>query len=126
MSNALPDLRGYFGAFGGRFVPETLMAPLLELTAAYHALRHDPKFKKELAYYFKNFVGRPTPLMYARRLSEAIGRGRRVVDIKAFPRPRAPFPAPSLPGHHAPSPGRRSPAGARHSAIGTAVKKQEG
>ena len=71
MSNTLPDLRGYFGAFGGRFVPETLMAPLLELTAAYHALRHDPKFKKEPAYYFKNFVGRPTPLMYARRLASS-------------------------------------------------------
>jgi len=108
MSNALPDLRGYFGAFGGRFVLETLMAPLLELTAAYHALRHDPKFKKELAYYFKNFVGRPTPLMYALRLSEAIGRGRRVVDINALralaPLPRAPVPRPSRPQPRTPPP----------------------
>src|SRR5258708_2824992 len=73
---ALPNARGYFGAFGGRFVPETLMAPLLELTAAYRKLSYDPKFKKELAYHLKTFVGRPTPLMYAERLSKAVGRGR--------------------------------------------------
>jgi tryptophan synthase beta chain len=73
---ALPDTRGYFGEFGGRFVPETLMAPLLELTAAYRQLKRDPKFKKELEYHMKTFVGRPTPLMYAQRLSEAIGRGK--------------------------------------------------
>src|SRR5690242_13069225 len=72
----LPDSRGYFGQFGGRFVPETLMAPLLELTKAYEYLKRSPKFRKELAYYLKNFVGRPTPLMYAERLSKAVGRGR--------------------------------------------------
>ena len=52
------------------------MAPLLELTAAYQKLIRDPKFQKEFHYHLKTFVGRPTPLMYARRLSEAVGRGR--------------------------------------------------
>src|SRR6187455_2477144 len=71
-----PDRRGYFGDFGGRYVPETLMAPLLELTIAYHQLIHQAKFRAEWTHYLKTFVGRPTPLMYARRLSEAVGRGR--------------------------------------------------
>jgi tryptophan synthase beta chain len=74
--NALPDARGYFGDFGGRFVPETLMAPLMELTHAYEQAKRDPKFRKELAYHLKTFVGRPTPLMYAERLSRFLGRGR--------------------------------------------------
>jgi tryptophan synthase beta chain len=73
---ALPDQRGYFGDFGGRFVPETLMAPLLELTDAYHQLRHQPAFRKEFAEHLASFVGRPTPLMYAERLSRVLGRGR--------------------------------------------------
>lgn len=69
-------LPGYFGVFGGRFVPETLMQPLLELTEAYAEVGRDKNFQKELATQLRNFVGRPTPLMFARRLSEAIGRGR--------------------------------------------------
>jgi len=72
----LPDKRGYFGAFGGRFVPETLLTPLLELERAYKSLIHDPKFRKEWMGYLHTFVGRPTPLMYAERLSKAVGRGR--------------------------------------------------
>src|SRR4029077_69181 len=75
-TTGLPDRRGYFGNFGGRFVPETLMAPLLELTHAYHHLMQQAKFRQEWNYYLKTFVGRPTPLMHARRLSEAVGRGR--------------------------------------------------
>jgi len=73
---ALPNPRGYFGDFGGRFVPETLMAPLQELERAYHTFIRDPKFRKEWMYHLHTFVGRPTPLMYAERLSKAIGRGR--------------------------------------------------
>jgi tryptophan synthase beta chain len=73
---SLPDRHGYFGEFGGRFVPETLMAPLLELTEAYARLRRDSTFRKELAGHLREFVGRPTPLMPAERLSKAIGRGR--------------------------------------------------
>jgi len=71
-----PDRRGYFGHYGGRWVPETLLTALEELELAYRNARKDPAFRKELAGHLRDFVGRPTPLMYARRLSEAIGRGR--------------------------------------------------
>jgi len=72
----LPNKRGYFGDFGGRFVPETLLTALVELGKAYQTARQDPTFREELAYHLRHFVGRPTPLMYAKRLSEAVGRGR--------------------------------------------------
>ncbi|MBP6716703.1 MAG: pyridoxal-phosphate dependent enzyme, partial [Acidobacteria bacterium] len=62
-----PDARGYFGAFGGRFVPETLVEPVEQLTAAYFAARHDPEFLAELHGLLSNYVGRPTPLYEARR-----------------------------------------------------------
>uniref|UniRef100_A0A7C3MJ84 Tryptophan synthase beta chain n=1 Tax=Dictyoglomus thermophilum TaxID=14 RepID=A0A7C3MJ84_DICTH len=68
----LPDERGYFGEFGGRFVPETLMEPLLQLELAYYKLKQDENFKKEYEYYLRNFVGRPTPLYYASKLSEKL------------------------------------------------------
>jgi len=68
-----PTPRGYFGQYGGRFVPETLIPALDELTAAYYALRDDPEFQAELAYLARTYVGRPTPLSYARRLSEQLG-----------------------------------------------------
>ncbi len=69
----LPDERGYFGEFGGRFVPETLMPALDELTAAYDEAMADPQFHQELARLQHTYVGRPTPLTYAKRLSEALG-----------------------------------------------------
>ncbi len=65
----LPDAHGRFGAFGGRFVPETLMAALDELTEAYVAARDDDGFQAELASLLKTFVGRPTPLYHAERLT---------------------------------------------------------
>ena len=65
--------RGRFGAFGGRYVPETLIAALDELEAAYEAARQDPAFWDELNALFRDYVGRPTPLYLARRLSEAVG-----------------------------------------------------
>lgn len=68
-----PDARGYFGAFGGRFVPETLMASLEELTACYKKFSRDKNFKKELSYYLKHYAGRPTPLYFAERLSKKLG-----------------------------------------------------
>lgn len=74
--SAKPDHRGYYGEYGGRFVPETLMPALEQLARAYAKARKDPKFKKDLAYHLRTFVGRPTPLMYARRLSEDLGRGQ--------------------------------------------------
>ena len=64
-----PDERGYFGEYGGRFVPETLVAPIEELTAGYLAARADPDFQEELARLLKHYVGRPTPLYEARRIA---------------------------------------------------------
>jgi len=62
-----PDARGYFGEFGGRYVPETLMAPIEELTAAYFAARQDPEFVGTLTRMLRDYVGRPTPLHEASR-----------------------------------------------------------
>ena len=68
-----PDARGYFGAFGGRFVPETLVAPIEELTAGYFSARGDAAFLAELDGLLRHYVGRPTPLYETRRLPEAAG-----------------------------------------------------
>jgi tryptophan synthase beta chain len=65
-----PDPRGYFGSYGGRFVPETLVAPIEELEAGYLAARADASFRDELDGLLKHYVGRPTPLYEARRLAE--------------------------------------------------------
>jgi tryptophan synthase beta chain len=71
-----PDLRGYYGAFGGRFVPETLVAPVQELEAAYFAARQDEGFRETLLELLHDYVGRPTPLYEARRLSASLGGAR--------------------------------------------------
>jgi len=71
--NFQPDDSGYWGEFGGRFVPETLMSPLEELTAAYFAIRDDADFQAEFLGLLQDFSGRPTPLFHARRLSETLG-----------------------------------------------------
>ena len=68
-----PDERGHWGTYGGRFVPETLMAPLEELTAAYLSARDDQSFQSELATLLHDYAGRPTPLFYAARLTEHAG-----------------------------------------------------
>jgi tryptophan synthase beta chain len=68
-----PDAAGRFGQFGGRFVAETLMPLVLELEAAYTAARADPSFQTELDYYLKNYVGRPSPLWFAERLTRELG-----------------------------------------------------
>jgi tryptophan synthase beta chain len=72
----LPNGRGYFGIFGGKYVPETLMSPLEELEQAYRQAREDPAFHAELQSYLKEYVGRPTPLYFAQRLSEHLGGAR--------------------------------------------------
>ncbi len=72
----LPDARGYFGEYGGRFVPETLVAPLEELEAAFRKFRRDSSFRRELDGYLKNFAGRPTPLMFAENLTRRLGGPR--------------------------------------------------
>ncbi|MGH9710548.1 MAG: tryptophan synthase subunit beta [Candidatus Acidiferrales bacterium] len=72
----VPDARGRFGAYGGRYVPETLMAPLEELERAYNEARADSSFQKELDDMLRNFAGRPTPLQFASRLTEHLGGPR--------------------------------------------------
>jgi tryptophan synthase beta chain len=72
----LPDDRGYFGAFGGRFVPETLMAPLADLEDAYRKAGRDRAFQTRLDELLQHYVGRPTPLFSARRLSARFGGAR--------------------------------------------------
>ncbi len=69
----LPDVTGHFGPYGGRYVPETLMHPLQELEEEYFRAQHDPEFQRELSYYLKEFVGRPSPLYFAERLTKELG-----------------------------------------------------
>ncbi len=76
MSYALPDERGHFGIYGGMFVAETLMEPLAELRRAYEDSRTDPEFLRELEYDLNYFVGRPSPLYFAKRWSEKLGGAR--------------------------------------------------
>ena len=71
-----PDVRGRFGAYGGRYVPETLVAPLEELERAYAEAREDKQFERELNDLLHNFAGRPTPLQFAARLTEHLGGPR--------------------------------------------------
>ena len=68
-----PDERGHFGMFGGRFVAETLMPLILELEEAYTAAKDDPEFERELGQYLQHYVGRPSPLYFAERLTEHLG-----------------------------------------------------
>src|SRR5882757_3005152 len=75
-----PDSLGHWGRYGGRFVPETLMAPLEELTAAYEAARADENFQDELDHLLRNYAGRPTPLFLAKPLTEQCGGVR--IDLK--------------------------------------------
>jgi tryptophan synthase beta chain len=71
-----PDARGYFGPFGGRFVPETLVTPVAELEAAYLEARADQTFRRTLADLLRHYVGRPTPLFEATRLAASLGGAR--------------------------------------------------
>ena len=67
---------GYFGIFGGRYVPEILINALDELERSYFKFKKDKSFKKELSFYLKNYAGRPTPLYYAERLSRRLGKAK--------------------------------------------------
>ncbi|MBI5875313.1 MAG: tryptophan synthase subunit beta [Deltaproteobacteria bacterium] len=69
----LPDKQGHFGIYGGRYISETLMPVVLELEKAYLKFKSDKNFKKELDYYLKEYVGRPTPLYFAERLTKKAG-----------------------------------------------------
>ena len=68
-----PNEKGHFGMFGGRFVPETLMPAVLELETAYEEAIKDPQFLQQVDYYFKQYIGRETPLYYAENLSKQLG-----------------------------------------------------
>ena len=68
-----PDARGYFGPFGGKYVPETLVEPIEELQRAYEAIRDDVTFQSELSHLLKHYVGRRTPLYEASRLGAVSG-----------------------------------------------------
>lgn len=74
--STLPDKKGHFGEFGGRYVPETLMRALDVLAKSYAHLKKNKKFKEELTYYLENYAGRPTPVYEAKNLARHFGRGR--------------------------------------------------
>ena len=69
----LPNEKGYFGQFGGRYVSETLMPLILEVEKEYFKIKNDNKFQEELNYYLKTYVGRPSPLFFAKRITEDLG-----------------------------------------------------
>ena len=73
MTQYEPDAGGHFGPYGGRYVPEVLMAPLEELEQTYLQAREDPAFHAELDDLLRNYAGRPTPLYYAKHLTETLG-----------------------------------------------------
>jgi tryptophan synthase beta chain len=73
MKTVIPNKRGYFGQYGGKYVPETLMSAVNELEAAYQMAKEDITFQGELQYYFKNYIGRPSLLYYAKNLTEKLG-----------------------------------------------------
>src|SRR5436305_12802161 len=71
-AETVPDARGHFGAYGGMFVPETLMSALHELAAEYERAKNDPTFQTELSSLLRDFAGRPTPLYFAERLTNKL------------------------------------------------------
>ena len=77
MTKTFPDKRGHFGIFGGKYVPETLMTPLKELEEAYFSSKRDILFQKELRSHLRDYAGRPTPLYFAKRLTEEL-RGAKI------------------------------------------------
>jgi len=78
-----PDERGHFGQFGGRFVAETLMPNILELEKAYEEARNDPSFHADMASYSTHYIGRPSPLYFAERMTEHLRDVRRPPACRA-------------------------------------------
>jgi tryptophan synthase beta chain len=74
--SSVPDVHGRFGPYGGRFVPETLMFALRQLTEQYEQAREDPEFQRQFTYYLHHYVGRPSPLYFAERLTQEAGGAR--------------------------------------------------
>ncbi len=85
----LPDKRGYFGSYGGRFAPETLIPALEELEKAYNKAKRDALFQKELRQLQSTYIGRPTPLYYAKRLTEKLGGAKIYIKPEALAHTRA-------------------------------------
>src|SRR5688572_22192927 len=81
---SLPDAAGHFGEFGGKYVPETLMPALSELEVAYEAAKASPEFQAELEYLLRTYVGRPTPLTYAARLSARLAEAQGGIGPKVY------------------------------------------
>jgi len=73
MNRILPDKRGYFGNFGGKYIPETLISAITEIEVAYQKAKKSINFQRDLHYYFKHYIGRPSILYYAKRLTEKLG-----------------------------------------------------
>ena len=71
----MPNKNGRFGDYGGQFVPETVMPALLELEEAYNTLKVDKEFQEEVAFYYREYAGRPTRLYFAKNLTEHYGKG---------------------------------------------------
>ena len=84
MNPSLPDAGGHFGGYGGRYVPEVLMSPLDELECTYSEARRDPAFQSELDDLLRNYAGRPTPLYYARRLSNTWKARGSISSVRIF------------------------------------------
>jgi tryptophan synthase beta chain len=76
MNRTLPNNRGYFGNYGGKYIPETLMVAIQELETAYQEAKEDPVFQQELQSYFNNFIGRPSLLYYAENLTKELGEAK--------------------------------------------------
>ena len=74
--SSVPDVHGRFGPYGGRYVPETLMFALRQLTEQYEQAREDPEFQRQFTYYLEHYVGRPSPLYFAERLTQEAGGAR--------------------------------------------------
>ncbi len=72
-----PDKSGRFGIYGGRFVSETLMPAIFELEETYLNIKDDPGFKEKLDFYLREYVGRPTPLYFAQRMTQELGGWKR-------------------------------------------------
>ncbi len=79
-THKVPDKKGYFGIFGGRYIPETLMPAVQELTVAYRKISKSRSFKTRLDYYLREYAGRPTPLFFAEKLTKKLGGGKNISE----------------------------------------------
>src|SRR5262249_46512016 len=81
-TNSVPDARGHFGPYGGMFVPETLMSALQELATEYERAKNDPTFQNQLSILLRDFAGRPTPLYFAKRLTDKLDGAKIYLNLE--------------------------------------------